>query len=284
MTEKTESEKTEPVVATSKKAPKKASKKATKKTSKKATSKKVKEVKNEVGKHANIKYIYDEFGFIDWRKMIPSKFLVVNQDYFNAINKDAPKETEGLADKEVIILLSGLKWLARVNGYKSIDYEPWKIEEGYSAVKCTIDWGDDKPTTSDVASATDFNCDGFGKTFLEAICANRAFSRCVRNYLNIHVVSDEERGPLKPDDDSDIDEKAPEQKKVKKASHASIVPQEFFVQSAKDVLGNLESVIWFLNENGIKIPDDADEKVIVGLLDVKSCRKLIKKLNESKKT
>ena len=47
-------------------------------------------------------------------------------------------------------------------------------------------------TFSDVANATIENTSSFAKKFLETIACNRAFVRCVRNFLNVHIVGDDE--------------------------------------------------------------------------------------------
>ena len=47
-------------------------------------------------------------------------------------------------------------------------------------------------TYTDVGNATLANTDAFCAKFLETIACNRAFVRCVRNYLNIHIVGADE--------------------------------------------------------------------------------------------
>ena len=43
-----------------------------------------------------------------------------------------------------------------------------------------------------MANATVYNTSSFAQKFLETIAANRAFVRCVRNFLNIHIVGADE--------------------------------------------------------------------------------------------
>ena len=45
---------------------------------------------------------------------------------------------------------------------------------------------------SDTANATLDNTDSFCAKFLETIACNRAFVRCVRNYLGVHIVGADE--------------------------------------------------------------------------------------------
>jgi len=44
----------------------------------------------------------------------------------------------------------------------------------------------------DSANATLNNTSSFATKFLETIACNRAFVRCVRNFLNVHIVGDDE--------------------------------------------------------------------------------------------
>ena len=43
-----------------------------------------------------------------------------------------------------------------------------------------------------MANATLNNTSSFAQKFLETIACNRAFVRCVRNFLNVHIVGDDE--------------------------------------------------------------------------------------------
>jgi hypothetical protein len=47
-------------------------------------------------------------------------------------------------------------------------------------------------TFASIANATTINTNGFAAKFLECIAENRAFVRCVRNFLNIHIVGSDE--------------------------------------------------------------------------------------------
>jgi len=240
-------------------------------------------VHNEKGRFENIDYKYDEFGFIDWKKTIPEKFLFVNQEWFIHFKKDIPKTIEGLEDHQILIKLAGIKWLAKVYGYKSLDFEVIRSEDYYCVVKCKIEWNCGT-VSSELASATDSNCYGFAKNFIETIAANRSFTRCVRNFLNINIVGEEELGPEKEDDDEEVVKDEAPKPKRKPSGNKTIVPQEFFLNQAKDVLGSLESVVSFLKENGIELEQDSEESAILESIDVKVARSLIKKLNDHKKS
>jgi len=49
-----------------------------------------------------------------------------------------------------------------------------------------------------MANATIDNTNSFAKKFLETIACNRAFVRCVRNFLNVHIVGDDEIDKSEP--------------------------------------------------------------------------------------
>tara|TARA_B100000945_G_scaffold117576_1_gene93447 strand:+ start:16721 stop:17500 length:780 start_codon:yes stop_codon:yes gene_type:complete len=155
--------------------------------------------RNEHGLLENVDYVFNEDGSIDWRAMIKAEFLYPNKGWFDARNKPTPKTSEGLDDKQLLIMLGGIKELAKLRGYSSIDFEVNNVSDGYVTAKCTINWVDNYETAqeynttySDVANATLANTDAFCAKFLETIACNRAFVRCVRNYLNIHIVGADE--------------------------------------------------------------------------------------------
>jgi hypothetical protein len=50
----------------------------------------------------------------------------------------------------------------------------------------------------DMANATYENTSSFAKKFLETIACNRAFVRAVRNFLNVHIVGDDEMDKSDP--------------------------------------------------------------------------------------
>lgn len=149
-------------------------------------------------------YQYDEFGFIDWASIVPSKYKYPNKDWFYRHGKDIPESAEGLSEDQTIISLAGLKWVAKIRGYLKVSNKILHCSKDKVVARCKISWiGDhtnvsefacnDVVEYSDCASATvDNTQEGFGKLYLEAIAVNRAFARCVRNFLGINSVSDVE--------------------------------------------------------------------------------------------
>ena len=155
--------------------------------------------RNEHGLLENVNYEFNEDGSVNWRAMIKEEFLYPNKDWFVSRKKDVPTSIEGLSDKQLLIMLGGIKELAKMRGYNTIDFKVDNISDGYVTAKCQIDWIENYECSfgitsryTDVANATLSNTDNFCAKFLETIACNRAFVRCVRNYLNIHIVGADE--------------------------------------------------------------------------------------------
>lgn len=154
--------------------------------------------RDENGLLDNVDYEFNEDGSVNWRAMIKEEFLYPNKDWFASRKKDVPSSVEGLSDKQLLIMLGGIKELAKMRGYYKVAFKTENITEGYVTAKCTIQWINNYESAacgvsySDVANATLANTDAFCAKFLETIACNRAFVRCVRNYLNIHIVGADE--------------------------------------------------------------------------------------------
>ena len=156
--------------------------------------------RNEHGLLENVDYVFNDDGSVDWRAMIKSEFLYPNKGWFEARKQSVPESIKGLDDKQLLIMLGGIKELAKMRGYHTVDFKVENVSDGYVTAKCQIDWienyecrfGGINPRYSDVANASLSNTDNFCAKFLETIDCNRAFVRCVRNYLNIHIVGADE--------------------------------------------------------------------------------------------
>lgn len=152
----------------------------------------------------NIQYTFAEDGSIDWRAMVKAEHLFPNRTWFEGRGEDIPNSVEGLKDHQLIIKLGGIKELARLRGFTSVSYYTEKCEADHVAVNCTIDFIPNYETAGatvsfqDMANATLNNTHDFGQNYLETMACNRAFCRCVRNFLNIHIVSSDEVGKVTP--------------------------------------------------------------------------------------
>lgn len=165
--------------------------------------------RNSAGLLEHVTYKYREDGRIDWRAMVDNKHVVVNKERFERYNKPVPSSIEGLDDKNLLVLLAGFKELADLRGYLDVDYTISRADDLEVVIKCSILFVENYETNgrqvrfSSTANASIHNTDGFGKIFLCAIAENRAFVRCVRNFLKIHIAGKDELSTAKkPTEDS----------------------------------------------------------------------------------
>ncbi len=156
--------------------------------------------RNEFGLYEHVNYVFNEDGSVNWRKMVKPEFLVVNKDSFERRNQVPPSSTEGLEDKDLIILLGGIKELAKIRGYNSVTHYPLAITDTYVAVRSSINWIPNYETDGRQISfeawgdAHSGNVSSFVRPYLASVAENRGFSRAVRNFLGINIVSQEELG------------------------------------------------------------------------------------------
>ena len=148
----------------------------------------------------SLEYKFKDNGLIDWKAMIRPEHLYPNKQWFEKRNQKVPTSPEGLDDKQVLILLAGIKELAKIRGYVSVSYEPVTAQSDYVCTVCKIKWIGNYETEmreveySDMADAHPYNTNDFAMYYPAAIASNRAFVRCVRNFLNIDIVGFDEIG------------------------------------------------------------------------------------------
>jgi hypothetical protein len=134
--------------------------------------------------------------------MVKEKFLVPNKQ------KTQETDVSKLEDHQLIILLGGIKELAQIRGYTNVRYEVTSPSPDYVAATCSIDWIPNYETEnravsfSAIGDASPNNTQSFAKFFLGPIAENRSFVRCVRNFLKINIVAQEELGNTKIFEDS----------------------------------------------------------------------------------
>ena len=141
-----------------------------------------------------IPYVYNEDGSVNWRKMIRSEFLVAN--------KQRTQETDisKLEDKDLLILLGGIKELAQIRGFTCVSYDVPEAGPSYVIASCYIncianyETNDQQVSFQSLADASPDNTQSFARNYLAAIAENRAFVRCVRNFLKINIVGQDEVG------------------------------------------------------------------------------------------
>lgn len=155
-------------------------------------------VRDEHGLLKNVNYCFNDDGSINWRNMIRNEFLYPNKDYFKRFDKEVPDSIEGLKDNQLLIKLGGIKELAKLRGFSDVQFITSKCDYDHAVVTCRIKFLPNYETNNksvqfeEIANASSWNTDDFAGKFLESIAANRAFVRCVRNFLNIHIVGDDE--------------------------------------------------------------------------------------------
>jgi len=141
-----------------------------------------------------VEYIFDEKGFVNWRKMVKLEHLVPNRQ------RTQETDASQLDDKDLLILLGGIKELAQIRGYSSIEYDVKTPSADYVVATCKIKWTPNFETEgkevvfSAIADASPGNTHSFASDYLAAIAENRSFVRCVRNFLRINIVGQDELG------------------------------------------------------------------------------------------
>lgn len=154
--------------------------------------------RDEKGLLKNVSHVFKDDGSVDWKRMIPDKYIVVNAEYFEKRQIAIPDSTDGLEDKQLLVLLGGIKELAKLRGVMSVDKKVWESSFDRAVVSCKLTFSpnyenDMQPFVyEEVASATLSNTNGFGQLFMETIASNRAFVRAVRNALRIDIVGSDE--------------------------------------------------------------------------------------------
>ena len=140
----------------------------------------------------DINYKFEDSGLVDWRGMIDKKWLVPNRDRTNVT------DVSKLKDNELIILLGGIKELAQIRGFTDLTYEVECPSSDYVIATCKINWipnyeTENKPVTfSAIGDASMSNTSDFARNYLAATAENRAFVRCVRSFLKINIVANDE--------------------------------------------------------------------------------------------
>lgn len=157
-------------------------------------------------------------GSINWRALVQPQHVYVKKGdepkVATALGvtpqdiKDGKYDTTRVEDKYLVIRKAGLIELARIRGYYSALPEVKHSSRDYVVVQTHIHWkefdGQDEVSTGGVGEATPENTSQFMRAYLAAAAENRAFSRAVRQFLNIDIVSHEELGSngVEPEADS----------------------------------------------------------------------------------
>lgn len=159
--------------------------------------------RDENGLIKGYQYFFTPDGNVDWRKMLKPEHL--------APNKQKTKETDisKLQDEELLILLPGIQYLAKLRGYMDVSYPVIAANRDFVSLACRITWNPNYEPPSEgkivtftaTADACSENTNGFGTIHLTTVAENRSFGRCVRRFLGINIVCQDE---IKPFDAEEI--------------------------------------------------------------------------------
>jgi hypothetical protein len=159
---------------------------------------------NAVTAYKKDKFIRKEDGSVNWRAMVGVKHLYINSKYTDVVERKYGKPIGELTPNDVednfnLIKLSGIKEIAELRGFHSVDYQVIEASRDYVLTKCTIEWKDFEgsgiQTFSALADACPQNTDDLMSLFLAAAAENRSFIRAVRSFLGIHVTGKDEICP-----------------------------------------------------------------------------------------
>lgn len=238
--------------------------------------------RNELGLIEGVEYQFNEDGSVNWRAMIKPEHLYPNKDWFETRKLPMPDSIEGLADHQLLIKLAGIKELARLRGFNSVQYKINTVNQNYATAVCEICWMPNFESCgiaqifSSTANASIDNCSGFGIKFLEPIAENRAFVRAVRNYLNIHIVGDDEIDKSKHkvayEESSEIIQTLTPQDVLSRYAKTSLSCKDF-----EDFKKHLRT-FW---KDGTYKNDDAANWNDYSDIPVKDCRKLLALLHKA---
>lgn len=171
--------------------------------------------RDEKGLLKGIEYKFVD-GLVNWVALIPDKFIVAKPGFED-------KAFEELQDNEKLILLGGFKHLAKIRGYSDLYYKSFTASDHFVSLACHIDWmpnfeTEDLPVGFEsCADAHPGSTDQMFSNFLTTIAENRAFSRCVRNFLGINILGKEEMQGA---------QQSMESKETNQASKSSINPNK----------------------------------------------------------
>lgn len=144
-----------------------------------------------------VNYVFNEDGMIDWRKMVKTEHLVPNRQ------RTSETDVTKLEDSQLLVLLAGFKELAQVRGFTDVSYDVVSPSPDYVVATCRIGWIANYETENEpvcfsaIGDASPHNTTSFARNFLGPIAENRAFVRCVRNFLKINVTGADEIGNAK---------------------------------------------------------------------------------------
>ncbi len=147
-------------------------------------------------------------GTPDWRSVLKSEHLYIKKEHKAKVATElglTPADLEDplfdnkrVNDRYLVIRKAGILELAALRGYRKAPPEVVHAQRDFVIVQTHITWlpfeGQDEVVTGGVGEATPENTSKMGCAYLAASAENRAFSRAVRQFLKIDIVSSDELG------------------------------------------------------------------------------------------
>lgn len=151
----------------------------------------------------NVDYPRDTLGRVDWRKLVQPAHLYVSPEYqVEVMTRQNVKskwdiDVTKCEDKELLITLAGLKYLAHLRGVESVQPSDLHVSSTDVTSVCTIRFSPnfenpDGLTVGAQASASVHSVSGKFQLYLSAMAQNRAYTRAVKEALRIEILGFEE--------------------------------------------------------------------------------------------
>ncbi len=148
---------------------------------------------------------------IDWRATILQhpEFFYVKYEHTAAVAKLlsieerevaalSPEQIAKVPDRYLVLRKAGVLHLAELRGYYGYEPDVQHAERGYVVAKVMINWkpleGEEEISTGAIGDASFESTTKTGALYLGPMAFNRAFALCVRNFLQIDIVSSDELG------------------------------------------------------------------------------------------
>lgn len=148
----------------------------------------------------NVEYKFLENGLIDFFKLVPQKYLTPNKDKFPKDFNFTSIKVEELEQSKLLILLGGLKYVAKIRGVKSVKQQLVQSNDSFASAICTVTFipnyesGMQEISISGEGDAHPKNTYNFARNYLTAIACNRAYARSIKMALGIECLAYDELG------------------------------------------------------------------------------------------
>lgn len=146
----------------------------------------------------NIEYHFKDDNCIDWRKMIPQKYLVPNKQKFPKDTDLSKLNVAELENHQLLILMAGARFALALQGGQITRKYIAAAHEGYVAMTCEVtlmpsyENNYEYKTYIGESCAHFGNTDSFGRNYLCEIAGNRSEVRAIKTALGIEILGKDE--------------------------------------------------------------------------------------------